>query len=252
MIFYILLISLNFFFINSKYPRNLKLGRNQGAYEKVAQAAKEAFFQIYNITIDFNNRYEVVYEDKNKKLMVVLDEYYQIVPFGYPNITFLVEDGEPMIQHILREIPDKIALDQKYLEIYDIKCDIKERFRTLANMIAAGWNNSLVLIYEKNFTNICQIRYKCLLMENDSVIGDFEIIQQDKDEKDDKHIKEKIQEWWNIIKYTITEGSSTTKTVAEIVSHLEGIWKTFKGNNKKEASSLFLKNPFILLIFLLI
>jgi hypothetical protein len=53
--FYIFLISLNFFFINSKYPRNLKLSRNQEDYEKVAQAAKETFFQIYNITIDFNN-----------------------------------------------------------------------------------------------------------------------------------------------------------------------------------------------------
>jgi hypothetical protein len=152
----------------------------------------------------------------------------------------------------LDEIPDKIALDQKYLEIYDIKCDVKESFRTLANMIAAGWKDSLVMIYVKNFTNIYQIRYKCFLIENDRAIGDFEIIQQDKDEKDDKHIEDSIKEWWEKIKYIITEGSYTIKTVAEIVSHLDGIWKKFEGNKKKVASSLFLKNPFILLIFLLI
>lgn len=171
--------------------------------------------------------------------MVVLDEYSQISPKGYPNITFAVYNGEPLIESILDEIPDKIALDQKYLEIYDIKCDVKESFRTLANMIAAGWMNSLAKIYVKNFTNIYQIRYKCFLVENDSIIGDFEIIQQDKDEKDDKHITESIQKWWEIIKYIITEGSSTVKIVAEIVSHLNGIWKTFKGNKKKKLHHYF-------------
>ena len=250
--FYILILIINLLYIDSKYPlRNLKLYRNPIVYQKLAQAAKDTVYQVYNITIDFKNRSEAAYEDSSKKIMVVVDEYSPIIPQGFPNITFNVKNGEPMISKELTDILDTLSLNKKTLKVFFVEYDVKESFKALVNKVAAGFNNGEVYIYELDIEKTHQIRYKCFLSENEISIGAFEIIQQDKDKSDFEHIVESIKKWMEIIKPIIASGAEITENVGKIVSSFVGIWtNVFKA--KKENISLFLKSPIILLIYLFI
>ena len=150
-----------------------------------------------------------------------------------------------MISEILDLIPDEIIKKNYYLNTFGLKLDVKENFKILANMISTGFNDGEVMIYKKNFEGkVFQIRYKCFLKEkgSDKYIGAFEIIQQDKDKGDCEKILNTIKDWWKLVNPIVKEHTETVKTIAGIVSSIQGIFKS---------SSIFLKNSYIILVLLL-
>ena len=241
---------MNLLFINSKYLRNLKLSRNQTAYQILTQSAKDTCYQMYNITVNFNNRSQATYEDKSKKILILIDEYigdHSPIPELDEYTRFEVKEGKPLISEILDKIP--LNISEKYLEVFSVKLNVKEQFIAISNMIAAGFNNGEVVIYERTIGKFNQIHYLCIISDNKgNYIGAFEIIQQDKDEKDYGHILKEIKKWWDVILGILPQVDNTLNLVSRIVASFEGLSSKYS----KSSSSLFLKNSFILLLFLFI
>lgn len=245
--YYIFLICLNLLYLNPEYKRDLKLTKNPIYYKELAQAANETFYQLFDLTIKFKNRTEVIIEDESKLLAIIIDENDPIMPEKY-DISFDVTEGKPLISDILDLIPDEIMQKNFYLNAFGLKLDIKEQFKIMANMIASGFEDGKVIIYKKVFTDEnFQIRYKCFIKdkESDKYIGAFEIIQQDKDKGDCKKILESIKDWWKLINSFVKEQEETVQAIANIVASIEGIYKIWK------SSSVFLKNSYIMLVLLL-
>ena len=251
--FCVLLVFLNYLYINSKYLRNLKLSRNEIAYQILVQSAKDTFYQMYNKTVNFNNRSQATYEDKYMKILILIDEYmedHSPIDELYEYTSFKVKEGKPLISEILEKFPSIIS--ERYLEAFSVKLNVKEKFIALSNMIAAGFNNGEVVIYERTIDNFNQIHYLCII-SNDigNYIGAFEIIQQDKDEGDYKHILESVKNWWDIIKLLLPQVDETLNLISRIVSSFEGLYTKYS-KYSKSSSTLFLKNSFLLLLFLFI
>ena len=241
--YFILFICLNLLYINSEYITDSKFNRNPIYYEKLIQAANETFFQLFDLTVDFKNRTEVILEDESKLLAIFIDDNDPIKPENYENVTFDVIDGKPIISDILDLFSDELIKKNYYMKAFGLKLDIKENFKILANMVASGFNDGTVFIYKKNFTEkMFQIRYKCFIKEkeSDKYIGAFEIIQQDKDKGDCEKILKAIKDWWKLVS-PLVKGHEL-EIIANVVTSIQGIWKS---------SSLFLKNSYIILVLLL-
>ena len=81
--------------------RNLKLGRDEVKYKALCKVAIQTVYQLFNRTIDFQNRYDAYIQQTDMMLVkVVVDEYA-----SYPNYenqtTFQIKNGRP-------EIPDML------------------------------------------------------------------------------------------------------------------------------------------------
>ena len=140
--------------INSKLPnlKDSKLKRKKTNYTALTEAARKTFYQIYNISIDFRDRYEVIIDDSKKRLRVYVDEYDPLVP-EENKISFFVNKEEPLIAEILNNMTNAFNntnIESKYIiNIFGDKYDIKEEFKILANMIAAGFDYGHVVIYKQ-------------------------------------------------------------------------------------------------------
>ena len=158
-----------------------------------------------------------------------------------------MKEGKPLISEILEKIPS--GLSERYLEVFSVKLNVKEKFIAISNMIAAGFNNGEVAIYERTIDKFNQIHYLCIISDNKgNYIGAFEIIQQDKDEYDYGHIKEEVKKWWDVVLVVLPQVDNALNLVSRIIASFEGLISKYS----KSSSSLFLKNSFILLLFLFI
>ena len=178
-ILFILILSI----IHAKIPnlRHEKYGRNQPYYEIVAKAANETFYQIYNATINFNNRYDAMLDDSKKRIKVIIDENDPLIPESPNNVTFIVENGKPDIEYILedlKQLDNKTAFPDPDFHVYGNIYNIREEFKVLANMIAAGFDYGAVIIYKLSSLTYAQLRFKCFLAnKNESILyGAFESI----------------------------------------------------------------------------
>ena len=157
--------------INSKLPnlKDSKLKRKKTNYTVLTEAARKTFYQIYNISIDFRDRNEVIIDDSKKRLRVYVDEYDPLVP-EENKISFFVNKGEPLIAEILNNMTNAFNntnIESKYIiNIFGDKYDIKEEFKILANMIAAGFDYGHVVIYKKKTGTFYQTRYKCFIIDS--------------------------------------------------------------------------------------
>ena len=192
--------------VNNKIPnlRNVfeRFGRDQSKYEILVKAAQETFYQLYNTTINFANRYDVQINDSIKRIRVYVDEYDPIIPEVEDNTRFEVINGKPKIDDILKELmilDNDTYKNDADLVIFGNKFNVREEFKLLANKIAAGFDNGAVLIYQIQTDSTYQVRYKCFVCNSkcekeEDVYGAFEIIQEDKN--DSKEIVEKSKNWF--------------------------------------------------------
>ena len=255
-ILFILILSL----IHAKIPnlRNEKFGRNQPYYEIVAKAANETFYQIYNTTIKFFNRYEAMLDDSKKRIKIIIDEYDPLMPESPDNITFFVENGKPNIKNILedlKQLDNKTAIPDPNLHIFGNIYNIREEIKVLANMIAAGFDYGYVIIYKLSSQSYAQLRYKCFITDkNDSILyGAFEIIQEDKN--DEETIQKEHKSWWDKIKNFLEKGKEVIEVVGGIALAVAGIFENGKKiidivtpSDKKTNFSTYLDNPLAILI----
>lgn len=238
----IIIVSLFVLVLNaSNNLRNLLLGKDPGKYAVLINAANQTFYQMYNLTLNFRDRYEAMVNDSQKRLRVIVDEYDPLIPPPSPNVTFKVINGKPQLNDILKNLSNLYEInktnntDLNSLEIFGNHFNIIEEFKLLSNQIAAGFDYGTVIIYKPTFTVVAQVRYKCFITDRNGVeYGAFEIIQEDKNDK--QEVKDVTENWWNKVE-KFADKLKTVKdviqTVGGIVSSAIGIYETCRNTYDK-------------------
>ena len=241
--------------VNNKTPnlRNVfeRFGRDQSKYEILVKAAQETFYQLYNTTINFANRYDVQINDSIKRIRVYVDEYDPIIPEVEDNTLFEVINGKPKIDNILKELmilDNDTYKNNADLVIFGNKFNVREEFKLLANKIAAGFDNGAVLIYQIQTDSTYQVRYKCFVCNSkcekeEDVYGAFEIIQEDKN--DSKEIVEKSKNWFEKFENVADKTLKVLKSIGSIVSAAVSIVDGCKNIHDKIAPNKTNFSPYL-------
>ena len=125
----------------------------------------------------------------------------------------------------------------------------------LANMIAAGFDYGHVVIYKKKTETFYQTRYKCFIIDSTKkgidgpIVGAFEIIQEDKDDKDT--IEKAHANWWDSIKYFLKEGKEAIELIGGVVISILGVIEKSREVHDKLISFGFNISPSLLLMAVL-
>lgn len=80
----------------SKSLRHLKLERDEEKYKTLVEAAIKTAYQLYELNIDFKNRNTYNFEDKKKKIYIVIDEN-PVLPTEEKQVGFNITNGEVQI-----------------------------------------------------------------------------------------------------------------------------------------------------------
>jgi L-rhamnose mutarotase len=251
----IIIVSLFVLVLNaSNNLRNLLLGKDPVKYAVLIDAANQTFYQMYNLTLNFRDRYEAMVNDSQKRLRVIVDEYDPLIPPSSPNVTFTVLNGKPPLNDILKDLSNLYEIndtDLNSMEIFGNYFNIIEEFKLLSNQIAAGFDYGTVIIYKPTFTVVAQVRYKCFITDKDGVeYGSFEIIQEDKNDK--QEVKEVTESWWNKVEKfadKLKDVKDVIQTVGGVVSSAIGIFEICKNaydkyktpKNETNNDALYLK-----------
>ena len=133
----IIIVSLFVLVLNaSNNLRNLLLGKDPVKYAVLIDAANQTFYQMYNLTLNFRDRYEAMVNDSQKRLRVIVDEYDPLIPPSSPNVTFTVINGKPQLNDILKDLSN----------LYEINdTDLKEIRSYLTHMTGKYSNLKRVL-----------------------------------------------------------------------------------------------------------
>ena len=229
---FLIILSLSF----SKSLRNLKLERDEEKYKTLVQAANKTAYQLYELTVDFKDRNTYNFEDKKKKIYIVIDEN-PTLPTEEKQVGFNITNGAVQIPKLV--YPPEL----KYgLEIFGRACDLEEEFRGIANMIAAAYNYGKVIGYKKDTQKVNQFRLKCFVNTAEGKEqGSFEIIQEDLD--DLTKIANFFEKWYNKIKSILKIVGPDVEAASLWVINLAGI-------KNKGSSSSFLEISFLSLLLI--
>ena len=119
----VFIISLSF--ISSIKPRNLKLKREEAKYKALCSVANKTVYQLFNRTIEFNDRYDVYIQQADVMIVKVIVDDNSVYPNYTDQTTFEIVNGKPIIpglrfqkRHHLMHMEQKIfKKNLKYLEI---------------------------------------------------------------------------------------------------------------------------------------
>lgn len=200
-------------------------------YKRLTETATKAIYQIYNFTINFEDRIQEGIEDNKKKISVTVYDN-PIIPTAKEQFQFNVTDGKV-------SIPSELNIKHK-LNLFGEAYNLYDEMEILGTMIANTFKNGYVIVYHRDSEKgvVANSRFRCFIQENGEDYGAFEVVQVDK--KNSKHIKEKITSFFNIFGI-VTKGALS---LAECVS----TWKGIIG--KPTSSSSFLKIPSLMLLII--
>lgn len=154
---YLLFQSLSLLFLTlsfmSCFPlRNLKFERDDEKYKILCSVANKTIYQLFNRTIDFQDRYDAYIQQTDRmKVKVVVDEYAT-----YPNYekqtSFNITNERAILPNL--EVPKEASFD-----IYGAH-DLQEEFKMFGNMVAAGYKgyDGNITIYRKETEFTAQAR----------------------------------------------------------------------------------------------
>ena len=236
--FTLLVILLSLSLIKGKSLRNLKLTRDESKYKALIQAANKTAYQLYELKdVDFKDRNSYSFRDKKKYIYIVIDEN-PTLPTDKIQVKFNISKGVVNMPEL--DYPPEL----KYgLEIFGRACDLKEEFKAIANMVAAGYNNGNVIGYKKDTQKVNQYRLKCFVNSEDGKEqGSFEIIQEDLD--DLTKIANFFEKWYNKIKSILKIVGPDIQSASLFVINFAGL--------KNTNSSSFLEISFLCLLFIFV
>ena len=237
----VFIISLSF--ISSIKPRNLKLKREEAKYKALCSVANKTVYQLFNRTIEFNDRYDAYIQQTNMMIVKVVVDEYATFPNYENQTTFEIVNGRPIIPDL--QVPKEASFD-----VYGAK-DLQEEFKAFGNMIAAGYagyENGNVTVYRKETEFTAQGRFMCFVKDkNGQLIGAFEILQEDLNDR--KDLVTKID---NFLKKLINIAeiiAGRIRIVGELMGTFRGIYKDI---NNIVLGSSYLQIKIIFMIILLL
>ena len=219
---YSLIIFFTLIFVS---PMNL---RNSGEmssskspkYIKLTQEANETFYQLYEMQLDFKQRYYLEIEDETKYLRVVINENMTSTNKIFNTFEF---KNEQITSEF--EIPENISIT-----LFGRTFNLREEFNTIMNSIFRYTDIVQVKFPKENYDKFDTISKYELHVNNN--IGTIDIILEDKDDK--VSIEESLEVFWDSIKDLIpNEYIKNTRLAAEFVAVTFGIRRAVSNRREK-------------------
>ena len=145
--------------INCLNLRNLKLEKDVEKYQVLCSVANKTIYQLFNVTIDFKDRYDAYVQQKDISFIKVIVNEYAKFPYYENQITFDITDEKAIIPDL--NVPKEASFD-----VYGAH-DLQEEFIIFGNMVAAGFQGyeGNVTIYRKETEFTAQARYICFVKQ---------------------------------------------------------------------------------------
>ena len=222
---YLIVIFSNFLLILPQNLRNLLLAdelflSRSNNYIKLTQEANDTFYQLYNIQLDFKERYYLEIDDDTKYLRVIINE----------NITSKNENSlsfKFMNEQILSdfEIPENLSIT-----LFGRTYNLRDEFWNIANSIFRYTDVYKINFPKENFDKFDTISKYELYDKN--YIGTIDVILEDKDDK--VSIEEDLEIFWENVKDLLPDKSIPyTRIAAEFVAITFGIRRVVTNRREK-------------------
>ena len=130
-------------FINCLNLRNLKFERDEAKYKILCSVANKTIYQLFNRTINFQDRYDAYIEQTDKMSIKVVVDEYATYPNFFNQTSFNIINERAILPDL--EVPKEASFD-----VYGAY-DLQEEFKIFGNMVAAGYKgyDGNVTIYRK-------------------------------------------------------------------------------------------------------
>ena len=189
-------------------------------YIKLTQEANETFYQLYEMQLDFKQRYYLEIEDETKYLRVVINENMTSTNEVFNTFEF---KNEQITSEF--EIPENISIT-----LFGRTFNLREEFNTIMNSIFRYTDIVQVKFPKENYDKFDTISKYELHVNNN--IGTIDIILEDKDDK--VSIEESLEVFWDSIKDLIpNEYIKNTRLAAEFVAVTFGIRRAVSNRREK-------------------
>ena len=180
------------------------------------QKAHETFYQVYNISLESNDKNMVSYNDDSKYYKVMIMEYPKYEELIYTNIA--IKNG----QIFLPEIPNFSLLT---FELFGRTFNLREELLSISYLFSPIIEDGIIRIEKLDTEKFdSQITYKCeLFRENEETQGGFSITFEDKDDKNE--IENTLNNFWKTWSNKINKQyEGEIKLLAQYVVTTFGIW----------------------------
>ena len=231
-------------------------------YNKIVNRAVDTIYSVYNITVDFKDKY--VFSDNNDlyTLKVLIEEYPEAPKEENIETSFDIIQGRV-------SLPNIDYVSEVKLELFEKSFDIETEYKALATLFASGIRNGKVYLYKSDPTKTqSESRFKCFVYsESGDEYGAFEIYF--KDNNDEGPIMKAINNFCkNLEKYApkvLDKLAIIANLISGFLGRLNDILKPFNPTDKPTSSpspssepstddssySSFITTPLIYLIILI-
>ena len=185
-------------------------------YEKLVKIANKTFYDLYNISLDFQGKYMIISNEESRYYKVLINEYPKYEGETFTKIS--IKNGRVFYT----DFPIFSSLTFK---IFGRTFNLKEEFLSISYLIAPIIKDGYFRIEKMNLDEFdSQIINKYeLIRENEESQGGYEIIFEDKD--DIREIKQTLNEFWQTWSNKIPEKDiKDAKLIAQFVVTTFGIW----------------------------
>ena len=199
--------------------------------DKLVQIANETFYQLYNISLNFNGRNMIELNEEGKYYKILINEYPK---YEGENLTKIKIINSRVF------INDFPILNKLTFKIFGREYSLKEEFLSILYLIAPIIKDGVITIEKRNLDNFdSQINYKVeLIRENEQSQGGLEITFEDKDDK--YEIEKTLNSFWETWSKEIpTENIDDSKVISQFVVTTFGIWHHIQNRyDKIEAAAV--------------
>ena len=202
-------------------------------YNKIVTRAIDTIYNVYNITVDFNDKYVFSEHNDYYTIKVIIDEYPEDPKEEIIETYFNITQGRVTFPKI------NYAPEVK-LELFDKSFDIETEYKALSTLFASGIRNGKVYLYKANVTETpSESRFKCYVYsESGDEYGAFEIYF--KDNNDEGPIMKAVSNFWSKVEKYAPKVNSKLAFIANFVSeflgHIKDIIKPFRPTDKPTSS----------------
>ena len=224
-LFYSLIIILNFLIAS---PKNLKsldpinnlLETKSGYYSKLTQEANQTFYQLYELQLDFKDRYYIEIDDDTKYLRVLISENLTTNDESFH--TFEFKNEEILSES---EIPENISIT-----IFGRTFNLKEEFYNILKSIFHYTDVTMIKFPKENAEQFDTISKYELQVKN--YIGSIDVILEDKDDK--VSLEQDLEAFWESVKDSLpSKYVQYTRLAAEFVVVTFGVRRVATNRREK-------------------
>ena len=197
--------------------------------EKLEQVANEIFYELYNVSLDFKGKSMITHNEDGR--------YYQVLINEYPKY-----EGDKVTKVSIKNsrvfIPDFYNFEELTFTIFGRKYSLKEEYLSILYLLAPIIKDGVIIIEKMNLDTFdSQINYKVeLFRENEPSQGGFEIIFEDKDDKNE--IENTLNSFWNTWSSEIPkENQIVARLISQFVVTNFGIWHKIQNRYEKIVSA---------------